>query len=80
MLNLTGTMILVLVVLFATDTKRTLSHMHLTTLIPITVGVVVMVDHFILSPFTGTSVNPARSFGSAVMSGYWVSGMSIAFV
>jgi len=39
---------------------------------PLAIGYSVLVDHMIGVPFTGASMNPARSFGPAVISGYWV--------
>jgi len=39
---------------------------------PLAIGYSVLVDHMIGVPFTGASMNPARSFGPAVVSGYWL--------
>jgi len=44
----TGTFLLVLTVLFATDVAKTNQHSHMTALIPIPIGIVVMIDHFCL--------------------------------
>jgi glycerol uptake facilitator-like aquaporin len=64
-----GTFLLVLAVLFCTDTARSIVHPHMTALIPLEIGLVVLIDHFVLMPLTGCSVNPARSIGSAVVYG-----------
>jgi len=39
---------------------------------PLAIGYAVLVDHMIGVPFTGASMNPARSFGPAVVANYWV--------
>jgi len=39
---------------------------------PLAIGYSVLVDHMIGVPFTGASMNPARSFGPALVSGYWL--------
>ncbi len=39
---------------------------------PIAVGLAVMAIHFVAVPFTGASVNPARSFGPALVANQWV--------
>ena len=38
---------------------------------PIAIGLAVMLIHFVGIPFTGASVNPARSFGPALVTGEW---------
>ena len=38
---------------------------------PIPIGFAVLVDHLVGVPFTGASMNPARSFGPALVSGHW---------
>lgn len=38
---------------------------------PFVIGAIVFVGHLIAIPITGTSMNPARSFGASVVSGEW---------
>merc|ERR1719420_13028 len=43
---------------------------------PLLIGLTVTVAHLVLMPYTGTSINPARSLGPALVSGavedHWV--------
>ncbi|KAJ3076364.1 hypothetical protein HDU98_003946 [Podochytrium sp. JEL0797] len=60
------TMGLVLTVLFLAVEKS-----KVTFFAPMQIGVYVFICHIISIPYTNTSINPARSFGAAVVSGIW---------
>jgi MIP family channel proteins len=38
---------------------------------PIAIGLAILIDHFIGVPLTGASMNPARSFGPALVANEW---------
>ena len=59
---------LILTVLFlAVEKSRT------TFLAPVAIGLAVFLAHLVGMPFTGTGINPARSFGPAVVTGSFTS-------
>jgi len=64
------TFILVFTVCATAELSGDLKHMG--RFAPLAIGYSVLVDHMIGVPFTGASMNPARSFGPAVISGFWV--------
>lgn len=65
--ELLGTLFLVMAVLAALDTNINSRG----TLAPLEVALTIFLLHVVLLPFTGCSVNPARSFGTAVVGRYW---------
>jgi len=67
------TFALMFVVLAATDTTRYRGVAHLPVLAPLAIGMTVLVAHLAAVPIDGCSLNPARSFATAVMSGTWTS-------
>ncbi|GAB4828372.1 hypothetical protein Ancab_035370 [Ancistrocladus abbreviatus] len=62
-----GTFLLVYVVFSATDPKRNARDSHVPVLAPLPIGFAVFMVHLATIPITGTSINPARSFGVAVI-------------
>jgi aquaporin TIP len=58
--------VLVFVVLLTTSEKRGIGD-----LAPLAIGFAVLVNHLVGVPFTGPSMNPARSFGPALVAGAW---------
>ncbi|OIT37027.1 PREDICTED: probable aquaporin PIP2-1 [Nicotiana attenuata] len=62
-----GTFVLVYVVFSATDPKRSARDSHVPVLAPLPIGFAVFMVHLATIPITGTGINPARSFGAAVI-------------
>jgi len=65
------TALLVFVVFAAVDQARAASNAHLSVLAPFAIGVMVFLCHIVAVPIDGCSVNPARSFGTAVVAQVW---------
>ncbi|XP_047336145.1 aquaporin PIP2-3-like [Impatiens glandulifera] len=64
-----GTFVLVYTVFSATDPKRNARDSHVPVLAPLPIGFSVFIVHLATIPITGTGINPARSFGAAVIYG-----------
>ncbi|KAF3646460.1 Aquaporin PIP2-1 [Capsicum annuum] len=64
-----GTFVLVYTVFTATDLKRNARDSHVPVLAPLPIGFAVFMVHLATIPVTGTGINPARSFGAAVIYG-----------
>ncbi|XP_047955459.1 aquaporin PIP2-2-like [Salvia hispanica] len=64
-----GTFVLVYTVFAATDPKRNARDSHVPVLAPLPIGFAVFMVHLATIPITGTGINPARSFGAAVIYG-----------
>lgn len=60
------TFVLVFVVFATAFDRKGMAH-----LAPIAIGLAIVVDHFVGIPLTGASMNPARSFGPAVVADVW---------
>ncbi|GLJ52499.1 hypothetical protein SUGI_1117280 [Cryptomeria japonica] len=67
--EIVGTFILVYTVFSATDPKRKARDSHVPVLAPLPIGFAVFMVHLATIPITGTGINPARSFGPAVIYG-----------
>jgi MIP family channel proteins len=62
-----GTFILVWTVFAVAVSHRSKSE----TVAPLYIGLAVLIAHIILVPLTGCGINPARSFGPALVNGRW---------
>ncbi|XP_021887016.1 LOW QUALITY PROTEIN: aquaporin PIP2-7 [Carica papaya] len=62
-----GTFVLVYTVFAATDPKRNARDSHVPVWAPLPIGFAVFMVHLATIPITGTGINPARSFGAAVI-------------
>ncbi|XP_042475255.1 probable aquaporin PIP2-5 [Macadamia integrifolia] len=62
-----GTFVLVYTVFSATDPKRSARDSHVPVLAPLPIGFAVFMVHLATIPIDGTGINPARSFGAAVI-------------
>nr|CAC85292.1 putative plasma membrane intrinsic protein [Posidonia oceanica] len=65
--EIVGTFLLVYTVFSATDAKRNARDSHVPILAPLPIGFAVFLVHLATIPITGTGINPARSFGAAVI-------------
>jgi aquaporin PIP len=65
------TFLLVMTVMAATDSTRAKDNGHISTIAPLVVGLAVTVSHFTAIPVDNCSINPARTFGVAAISGNW---------
>ncbi|XAR69085.1 hypothetical protein NMG60_11000549, partial [Bertholletia excelsa] len=75
-----GTFVLVYTVFSATDPKRNARDSHVPVLAPLPIGFAVFMVHLATIPITGTGINPARSFGAAVIYGKKKPGRSGIFI
>lgn len=66
LIEITLTFLFVFVVFATAMDSRGLGH-----LAPIAIGLAILVDHLMGVPLTGASMNPARSFGPALLAGAW---------
>jgi len=65
-----GTFVLVYTVFSATDPKRKARDSHVPVLAPLPIGFAVFLVYLATNSITGTGINPARSFGPAVIYGH----------
>ncbi|KAK4578807.1 hypothetical protein RGQ29_028764 [Quercus rubra] len=62
-----GTFVLVYTVFATTDPKRKAKDSNAPVLAPLSIGFAVFMVHLATIPITGTGINPARSFGAALI-------------
>ena len=65
-INPAVTVVLVFVIFATTDEARGVGN-----LAPLAIGFAILVGHLVAVPVTGASMNPARSFGPALVAGAW---------
>ena len=65
-MELVLTFVLVFVIFATTDEARGVGN-----LAPLAIGFAILVGHLVAVPVTGASMNPARSFGPALVAGAW---------
>ncbi|EPS61960.1 hypothetical protein M569_12834, partial [Genlisea aurea] len=65
--EIVGTFLLVYTVFSATDAKRSARDSHVPILAPLPIGFAVFLVHLATIPIDGTSINPARTLGTAVV-------------
>lgn len=65
------TALLVFTVMAASDSHRADASKHIPTIAPLVIGLAVTAAHFIAIPVDNCSINPARTFGVAAISGNW---------
>eukprot|EP00878_Enallax_costatus_P001813 GHUV01001971.1.p1 GENE.GHUV01001971.1~~GHUV01001971.1.p1 ORF type:complete len:322 (+),score=44.83 GHUV01001971.1:32-997(+) len=65
------TSIFVFIVFAAVDQIRGANSAHLPVLAPFAIGIAIFMAHIVAVPIDGCSVNPARSFGTAVVANVW---------
>eukprot|EP00253_Pinus_taeda_P002471 PITA_02471 len=68
--EIVGTFVLVYTVFCSMDPKSNARDAHVPALAPLSIGFAVFLVHLATIPITGTGINPARSFGAAVIYGH----------
>ncbi|CAN0470176.1 unnamed protein product [Ectocarpus sp. 12 AP-2014] len=65
------TFLLVVTVFTACDGELGRKNAHTGPLLPLVIGMAVLIAHLVLIPIDGCSINPARSFATAVINNKW---------